>query len=183
MAKASIHNSGDSSSPPRRVSGDLRGRMRNFLMFLPNMLGLIGRLVKDSRVPTAEKALFGAAIVYVLIPIDFIPDFFPFIGQVDDIYLVALTLLRLVNRTDETVVREHWRGGGDIVALAEIIANLAPKFLPTRIARLITSKVEMVPGAQVLDTLAAGDRALVYESTDEPGADGEPRRKTAEGRR
>lgn len=145
--------------------------MKNFLMFLPNMLGLIGRLVKDSRVPTAEKALFGAAIVYVIMPFDFIPDFFPFIGQVDDIYLVALTLLRLVNRTDETVVRTHWRGGGDIVALAEMIAGLAPKFLPTRVARLITSRVEMVPGGQILDTLAAGDRALVYESAaDDPGS-------------
>ena len=69
-------------------------------MFLPNMVMLLGRLLKDARVPTAEKALFLAAIVYVISPIDFIPDVFPFIGQVDDLYVVALTLLRLVNRTD-----------------------------------------------------------------------------------
>lgn len=135
-------------------------------MFLPNMLRLIGRLVKDSRVPAAEKALFGAAVVYVLLPLDFIPDFFPFIGQVDDIYLVALTLLRLVSKTDARIVREHWTGGGDVVALAEMITSLAPKFLPTRVSRLITSKVEMVPGGEMLDTLAAGDRGLVYEVAD-----------------
>lgn len=155
------------SRPARRDRGALKGRLRNFLMFLPNLVALIGRLIKDSRVPAAEKALFGAAIVYVLVPFDLLPDFFPFIGQVDDIYLVALTLLRLVNRTDDRVVREHWRGGGDVVSLAQVIADLAPKFLPGRVARLITAKVEMVPGREIVDTLAAGDRALVYEVREE----------------
>lgn len=167
MAKASMKRYEEGRRPARRQRGELRSRLRNFLMFLPNMVRLIGRLIKDSRVPTAEKALFGAAIVYVVMPLDFIPDFFPFIGQVDDIYLVALTLLRLVNRTDDRIVREHWTGGGDVVALAEMIANLAPKFLPTRVSRLITSKVEMVPGGEMLDTLAAGDRGLVYEVAEE----------------
>lgn len=150
-------------SPVRKGRGELRSRLRNFLMFLPNLVALIGRLITDRRVPGAEKALFGAALVYVLVPFDFMPDFFPFIGQVDDIYLVALTVLRLVNRTDDRVVRELWRGGGDVVALAGIIADLAPKFLPGRVARLITAKVEMVPGSEMVDTLAAGGRKLVYE--------------------
>src|SRR6266404_4248866 len=114
----------------RREKSELKGRIRTFIMFLPNMVMLMGRLLRDARVPTAEKALFAAAIVYVISPIDFIPDVFPFIGQIDDLYVVALVLLRLVNRTDESVVRQHWSGGGDIVSLADSIANIAPKFLP-----------------------------------------------------
>src|SRR5438067_5097314 len=89
----------------RREKSELKGRLRSFVMFLPNMVILMGRLIKDTRVSTAEKALFAAAIVYVISPIDLIPDFFPFIGQVDDLYVVALVLLRLVNRTDESIVR------------------------------------------------------------------------------
>src|SRR5664279_5709949 len=107
----------------RREKSEMKGRMRSFIMFLPNMVLLMGRLVKDARVPIAEKALLAAAVVYVISPLDFIPDVFPFIGQVDDLYVVALVLLRLVNRTDESVVRQHWSGGGDIVALADSIAS------------------------------------------------------------
>ena len=129
----------------RREKSELKGRMRSFLMFLPNMVMLLGRLLKDARVPTAEKALFLAAIVYVISPLDLIPDIFPFIGQVDDLYVVALTLLRLVNRTDESVVRQHWSGGGDIVALSDSIANIAPKLLPKRISRVLTTRVELAP--------------------------------------
>lgn len=147
----------------RREKSELKGRMRSFLMFLPNMVMLLGRMLKDSRVPTAEKALFLGAIVYVVSPLDFIPDIFPFIGQVDDLYVVALTLLRLINRTDESIVREHWLGGGDIVALADSIASIAPKLLPKRISRVLTSRVELAPAGKILRGITHKDEALVRE--------------------
>jgi len=40
------------------------------------------------------------------------------------------------------VVREHWRGGGDIVALAESAATVAPLLIPRRISRVLISKVK-----------------------------------------
>jgi uncharacterized membrane protein YkvA (DUF1232 family) len=148
------------------------GRMRNFLSFLPNMARLLGRLLKDSRVPTAEKALFVGAIVYVISPLDLIPDVFPFIGQVDDIYMVALSLLRLINRTDDRVVREHWSGGGDIVSLASSIAGIAPILLPRRVTRVLSSRVEMAPPSQVLRGITNRNEAIVEVI---PSLDGEER--------
>lgn len=137
--------------------------MGSFLMFLPNMAKLLGRLLKDTRVPTAEKALFVAAIVYFVSPIDLIPDIFPFIGQVDDIYVIALTLLRLVNRTDAGIVRQHWSGGGDIVSLADSIASVAPMLLPKRVSRVLSSKVELAPAGKVLRSITNRGEALVRE--------------------
>ena len=136
------------TKPTRREKSEMKSRMSNFLMFLPNMVKLLGKLLTDGRVPMAEKALFAAAIVYVIVPLDFIPDVFPFIGQVDDLYLVALTLLRLLNRTDEGVLRQHWDGGGDVVKLADSIASLAPILLPKRVTRVLSSKVELAPAEQ-----------------------------------
>lgn len=150
----------------RSEKSELKGRMRNFLMFLPNMVLLLGRMLKDARVPIAEKALLAGAIIYVISPLDFIPDVFPFIGQVDDLYVVALVLLRLVNRTDETVVREHWSGGGDIVALADSIASIAPKILPRRIARVLTQRVELAPAGKILRGISHKDQAIVREVAD-----------------
>ena len=120
----------------------LKSRLRNVLMFLPNMVALCARLMVDSRVPATERALFAAAIIYAIIPLDFIPDMIPFVGQIDDAYLVALTLLRLIEHTDDRVVREHWRGGGDIIVLAQSMAALTAKFLPKRMRRALTSRVE-----------------------------------------
>lgn len=151
------------AKPARGFRKEAKGRMRNFLMFLPNMVMLLGRMLMDARVPTTEKALFLAAIVYVISPLDLIPDLFPFIGQVDDIYVVALTLLRLINRSDAAVVREHWTGGGDIVSLADSVAGLAPMLLPKRVARVLSSRVEMGSAMSVLKNIKKRNEPLLVE--------------------
>ena len=123
---------------------NLRSRMTNLLLVIPNLLLLCARLMVDPRVPTKERLLVAGAIVYALVPLDFIPDMLPFVGQVDDAYLVALSLLRLMSATDPRVVREHWRGGGDVVELVGATALIAARLLPTRIRRVLTSRVEAV---------------------------------------
>jgi uncharacterized membrane protein YkvA (DUF1232 family) len=126
--------------------------MKNLLLFIPNMLLLCARLMVDPRVPPTERVLVAGAILYALIPFDFIPDFIPFVGQVDDAYLIAITLLRLMTVTDPRVVRQHWRGGGDVVELVGSMALVAKKLLPKKIRRALTAHVEMkgsVPGALV----------------------------------
>src|SRR6476620_4658461 len=120
----------------------IKSRMKNLLMFLPNMVLLCLKLMVDKRVPRTERALFAAAVIYAVVPFDFIPDMIPFVGQIDDLFLIALTLLRLIDRTDDTIVREHWRGGGDIVALAESAATIAPLLMPRRISRILISRVK-----------------------------------------
>jgi uncharacterized membrane protein YkvA (DUF1232 family) len=141
----------------------LKLRMKNLLMFLPNLVALLFRLLKDGRVPLAEKTLFAAAIVYFISPLDFIPDVLPFFGQIDDLYLIALTLVRLVSRADERVLREHWRGGGDILQLVDTIIALAPRFLPKRVNRVLTSKVEMAKAGEIIDAVQKRDRPIIRE--------------------
>ena len=121
--------------------GQMKRRMKNLLLFIPNMVLLCVRLLSDSRVPRTEKALVAGAIIYWIIPFDLIPDMIPFVGQLDDAYLIAMTLLRLMDRTDPTVLRAHWNGGGDIVQLIEAMATLSAKFLPKRIRRVLSSRV------------------------------------------
>lgn len=122
-----------------------RRRMKNLLLFIPNMILLCARLMTDPRVPGIEKGLVAGAVLYAIIPLDFIPDLLPFVGQIDDAYLIAMTLLRLVDRTDAKVVREHWNGGGDVVELIEATATMTAKLLPKRIRRILSAQVEVAP--------------------------------------
>ncbi len=121
---------------------NLRSRMKNLLLFIPNLLFLSGGLMVDPRVPAKERLLVAGAIVYAIVPLDLIPDMLPFVGQVDDAYLIAMTLLRLMTVTEPAVVREHWRGGGDVVELIGSTALIAAKLLPRRIRRVLTAQVE-----------------------------------------
>ena len=120
----------------------LRSRMKNLLLFVPNLVLLCGRLMVDPRVPTKERVLVAGAIIYAFVPFDLIPDMIPFVGQVDDAYLIALSLLRLATVTDPRVVRQHWSGGGDVVELIGATAMIASKLLPKKIRRVLTAHVE-----------------------------------------
>lgn len=127
-------------TPERRQA---RGILKEALLLIPNFLKLLYRLFKDSRVPVPEKALLIGAIVYVVSPLDLIPDVIPFIGEVDDLYLVALTVIRLLNRTPDIAIRDHWDGRGDITGVVHKIVAAAQYVLPKRIQRILLGRVEI----------------------------------------
>jgi uncharacterized membrane protein YkvA (DUF1232 family) len=142
--------------------------MTNLLFFIPNMLVLCARLMVDARVPAKERLLVAGAIVYAVIPFDFIPDLLPFVGQVDDAYLISMSLLRLMTVTDARVVREHWRGGGDVVELVGSVAMLASKLLPPKIRRVLTAQIEKetVSSAAAVQGVQAARVQSITPSTD-----------------
>jgi uncharacterized membrane protein YkvA (DUF1232 family) len=104
---------------------------------LPNFLRLLYGLMTDGRVQPLDKALVGAAIAYVLMPFDLIPDFIGFFGQVDDIFLLVLSLRRLINNAGHRVLLDHWSGDPadlDDLRLERVLAAAA-FFLPARISK------------------------------------------------
>ncbi|HWP43625.1 MAG TPA: YkvA family protein [Blastocatellia bacterium] len=122
--------------------GRMKAKMRDLLLFIPNLLLLLLSLLRDPRVSSADKAIVAGTIIYVIAPIDIIPDFIPFIGMVDDSYLIAISILRLLNRADRTVVMEHWKGERDIKELVTNIALIAEYFLPKRIKNVLRGRIE-----------------------------------------
>jgi hypothetical protein len=97
----------------------------------------------------------------------------PFVGQIDDVLLISMTVLRLVDRTDDLVVREHWRGGGDIVALAESVATVAPLLIPRRISRVLLSRVRPTAEGTGLLVNASKFEPLMVEVSEH----GQPRQR------
>ena len=104
---------------------------------LPNFLRLIGGLLTDVRVSTPDKLLVAGAIGYVLLPMDFVPDFVPFIGEIDDVFLLVLALQRLIANTDRSVVLEHWMGDPKQLRSLDLerVLIAAAFFLPRRVRR------------------------------------------------
>lgn len=124
----------DSERGPR--TGAKRSVMRAIRQ-LPSYVRLLFGLISDGRVSRFDKFLVVAAIGYIISPLDFIPDFIPFLGEVDDIFLLMLALQRLVENTGTRVLMDHWRG--DPRELSEInlagMVSAAGFFLPARLRR------------------------------------------------
>jgi uncharacterized membrane protein YkvA (DUF1232 family) len=91
-----------------------RSGARDLLLLLPDLSVLLMRLLRDERVPVGGKAIAVLGIGYVLSPIDLFPTllFGPF-GLVDDLFIVAAALSRVINYVHPDIVRSHWSGQGD----------------------------------------------------------------------
>jgi uncharacterized membrane protein YkvA (DUF1232 family) len=72
-------------------------------------LRLAWRLLQDERVPWAVKVVPIAAIVYVVSPIDFIPDFLLGLGQLDDLAILLLGLKAFISLSPQPVVDQYLR--------------------------------------------------------------------------
>jgi uncharacterized membrane protein YkvA (DUF1232 family) len=69
------------------------------------------RLLRDPRIPAWPKWVVPAlAIIYVVSPIDAIPDFIPILGQLDDVSIIAVALAlvaMLIRWSPQEIVDEH----------------------------------------------------------------------------
>lgn len=93
---------------PPGVAKDLAG-------FLPDCVTAARVLRRDPRGPRRERLAVVIAMLWVLSPIDLIPEFLPVIGPVDDIIVVAL-LLRYAGRTvPRQVLVEAWPGDPHLI--------------------------------------------------------------------
>ena len=134
----------DRFSPRKTVEDEATARkeLKKIIGMIPRFLGLITNLLRDPRVSAMDKAILGATVAYILNPADIVPDWIPFLGLVDDVYLVVLALLRLMLRTDEAVLRENWHGPGDLIPLIKKAGDLAVAFLPARVRQALLARVE-----------------------------------------
>jgi uncharacterized membrane protein YkvA (DUF1232 family) len=108
-----------------------------YIKQFPAYLRLLGGLLIDRRVNTVDKLMVAGAIAYIVMPIDLIPDVIPFIGEVDDLYLLIMALQRLIANTGRNVLYAHWTGAVEDLADLNLQAAIsaAAFFLPRRIRR------------------------------------------------
>jgi uncharacterized membrane protein YkvA (DUF1232 family) len=87
-------------------------RILLFFYHLPNFLRLFWRLLKDWRVGLLPKGLLILVLAYTVIPLDFLPDFVPALGQIDDLLVIFLGMKGFVRLCPPDVVREHVKAIG-----------------------------------------------------------------------
>jgi uncharacterized membrane protein YkvA (DUF1232 family) len=83
---------------------------RELATLLPNLILLFKDLARDPNVPRRAKVVLALAAVWLVSPIDLLPEFLPVVGPLDDAVVAALALRYLVRRAGAEVVRDHWRG-------------------------------------------------------------------------
>jgi uncharacterized membrane protein YkvA (DUF1232 family) len=84
------------------------GAAKDLATVLPACATTARRLRRDPRVPRKAKIAIVIALLWVLSPIDLIPEFLPIIGPLDDVLVVALAFRYAARRVPRAVLYEAW---------------------------------------------------------------------------
>jgi uncharacterized membrane protein YkvA (DUF1232 family) len=86
------------------------GLLRELAGLVPDCVTTVRRLRRDPRVPRRAKVLVALAGLWLLSPIDLLPEFLPVIGPLDDVVVVALALRYAARQVPRDVLVAAWPG-------------------------------------------------------------------------
>src|SRR4051794_21625761 len=120
------------------LQATLTDAAREVARFVPDTVAMLRRVLTDPRVPQSAKVEAGAALAYLVSPVNKLTSWVPVVGKVDDVAVVAFAVRRLLVGAGEPVLRDHWRGHprGLEVLLGLTTALSSPKGLLRRSAIL-----------------------------------------------
>ena len=86
---------------------------RELARLVPDILRLVRDLVTDRSTPRGVRVALVVLLVWLISPIDLVPEFIPVLGPLDDV-IVAVVVLRYVRRRlGDEELRRRWRGTDD----------------------------------------------------------------------
>jgi uncharacterized membrane protein YkvA (DUF1232 family) len=107
------------------------------LRALPDLARLVSRLAADPALPRAAKIALAAAAVYLISPIDLIPDFIPLVGYLDDLLLAAVLVDGILNWVERDLVLKYWPGSPQSLDTLARTARLLSAWVPARLKRRV----------------------------------------------
>jgi len=84
--------------------------LREALAIVPDLLRLIRSLIGDGTTPLDVRAVLVAMLIWIVSPIDLIPEFIPVIGPLDDVAVAVLALRYTRRRLGIERLRSRWTG-------------------------------------------------------------------------
>jgi uncharacterized membrane protein YkvA (DUF1232 family) len=101
---------GSEQPDPSALSAQLQDVGREVLRFVPDAVAMLRGVLTDPRVPQSAKVEAGAALAYLVSPVNRMTSWVPVVGKVDDVAVLAFAFRRLLVGAGEPVLRDHWRG-------------------------------------------------------------------------
>jgi uncharacterized membrane protein YkvA (DUF1232 family) len=100
------------------------GLLRDLASFVPDCVTTVRWLRRDPRVPRRAKVVVALAGLWLVSPIDLLPEFLPVIGPLDDVLVVALALRYAARQVPREVLVAAWPGEPRV--LERLLGGRAP---------------------------------------------------------
>ncbi len=97
--------------------------VRELVSIIPDTLRLLRSLVGDSSAPLDVRAVIVGLLVWIISPIDLIPEFIPVLGPLDDVVVAVVAMRYVRRRVGIEDMRARWSGTDEGFALLQRVTG------------------------------------------------------------
>jgi len=92
-------------------------RLAELVRIVPDLVRLVRGLIADRSVPLGARLALIGLLIWLVNPIDLIPEFIPVLGPLDDVVVAVLVLRYVRRRVGTEELRQRWPGTPEGFAL------------------------------------------------------------------
>ena len=97
---------------------------RELLAIVPDALRLIRGLITDRAVPLDVRVVLVGLLIWIVSPLDLIPEFVPVLGPLDDVVVAIVAMRYARRRLDFAEIGRRWPGSANgLAVLARVIGS------------------------------------------------------------
>lgn len=99
--------------------------IKEALFLLPETIKLFWRLARDRQTPKKVRIGLLVVFLYLISPLDIIPDFIPVLGVADEIIVIGIGLRFVVRHAGASSLDKHWKGTDSGLVALKTLAGVA----------------------------------------------------------
>ena len=104
--------------------------MKKFINFLK-------AVSKDERIPLQNRVVLGGLLMYLLTPVDIIPEFIPILGWLDDAFFTVVVLDYVFNSADTDLILDHYPWSRTHFDRMKTFAERLSWMVPSRLKKML----------------------------------------------
>jgi uncharacterized membrane protein YkvA (DUF1232 family) len=101
------------------------------------LIDFVRDVAEDERIPVQNRIVIGGLLVYLMTPIDIVPDFVPILGWLDDAFITLIILDYIFNSADTEVILQHYPWSKQHFHKMKIYMDRLAWMVPDRLRRIL----------------------------------------------
>jgi uncharacterized membrane protein YkvA (DUF1232 family) len=108
------------------------------------LIDFIRDLIADERIPLRNRVVLSGLLMYLLTPIDIIPEFIPILGWLDDAFVTLLILDYVFNSTDTDLIMDHYPWNKQGFRKMKMYVERLSWLVPARVKNILFSHASQI---------------------------------------
>lgn len=108
------------------------------------LIDFVRDVAEDPRIPARNRIALGGLLVYLMTPVDIVPDFIPILGWLDDAFITLVILDYVFNSADTDLILQHYPWNKQHFEKMRVYVARLSWMVPERLKKILFSQASQL---------------------------------------